>query len=97
MRADRSPIVRLMKRASLSRIDVAQRAKVSLPTIDKICRDADDVLTMKLETLMKVSIALGCAACELWPELAQRPDRGLLWERRVFVTPKKSTSAVIHD
>lgn len=93
MKSERAPINRLMERASLSRMDVAYRAKVSLPTVDKICRDGDEVLRMKLETLLSVSMALGCALCELFPELAQRPDRGLLWERRVFVAPKRKPPA----
>ena len=82
-------MVRLMERAGLSRMDVAYRSKVSLPTIDKMCRDDGWELRMQVGTLLRVSMALGCALAELYPVLAQRPSEGLLWERRVFVRRSK--------
>lgn len=91
MKSSNAPIVRLMERASLSRMDVAYRAKVSLPTIDKMCRDDGYLLKMQLGTLLQVSMALGCALAELYPVLAQRPNKGLLWERRIFVRRERKS------
>jgi len=78
-----------LEKAGLSQIDVAQRAKVSLPTVNQIVKGGDKVLSMRMATLMRVSMALGCATAELVPQLAQRPNKGLLWERRVFREKKR--------
>lgn len=84
-----APIVRYLNKAQLSKLDVAYHSGVSLATIDKMCRDDNDLLRMKMGTLMQVSMCLGCAAVELFPDLGKRPSTGLLWDRRVFV-PKKT-------
>ena len=39
---------------------------------------------VKLETLARVALALGCAPAEIVPELARRPRKGLLYDRGVF-------------
>jgi len=92
LRSKDAPLVRLMQRASLSRMDVAYRSRVSLPTIDKMCRDDGYILKMQMGTLLKVSMALGCALAELYPVLAQRPSKGLLWERRVYVAKRSKVA-----
>ena len=63
---------------------------MSLETINRLCRrDEEKVMGLKVGTLLRVSMAMGCAPCELVPELAQRPREGLLWERRVFTPPRE--------
>lgn len=83
-----APVVRLLRAAELNRIDLAARAGVSLPTIDKLASNGDAAYGMRVRTLMKVALGLGCAAAELLPELAVRPRLGLLWERGVFREPR---------
>jgi hypothetical protein len=88
MQKSDAPIVRLIRKAQLTRADVAYHARVSIPTIDKMCRDGDEVLRMGVGTVMQVSMALGCAAAELFPILVKRPNKGLLWDRGVFVNKR---------
>lgn len=88
MRDASAPIVRLLFKAQLTRHDVAYHSRVSIPTIDKLCRDGDAVLGMRLSTIMQISLALGCAPAELIPMLAKRPSKGLLWDRGVYI-PKR--------
>lgn len=94
MRDETSPIVLLLTKAQLTRHDVAYHSRVSLPTIDKLCRGGDAILRMRLSTIMQISLALGCAPAEIIPMFAKRPRAGLLWTRGVYVTKTISKDLV---
>ena len=81
---NKTPIEHFMLLADLRRCDVASRAAVSVPTVAKLCTDADNLYGCQLSSLLAVSNALGCSLVELLPVLAKRPKQGLLWERGVF-------------
>lgn len=77
-----SPLTRLLKAASIRRVDVASRAGCSLQSVDVLCRlDPEEIANVRLSTVARVAAALGCAPAELVPWLAQSPRSGLLWER----------------
>ena len=76
------PLVHMLQAAGLRRIELASCASVDLKTIAKLCRG--DYIGMKVVTLARVSLALGCAPAELVPQLARRPRKGLLYDRGVF-------------
>ena len=75
--------------SGLRRVDIASRAKVSLPSVAKLCLDSDDLYGMQLSSLLAISNALGVGLVELLPQLAKRPKTGLLWERGVFREGKR--------
>ncbi len=76
------PLLQLLRVSGIRRVEVASAAGVDLKVIHRLCRG--DFLGMKLETLARVSLALGCAPAELIPELARRPRTGLLYTAGVF-------------
>ena len=73
-----------MAAGDIRRVDIASRAKVSLPSVRKLCTDSDDLYGMQLSSLLAISNAMGCALSELLPQLNKRPKTGLLWEKGVF-------------
>ena len=80
-----SPLLRLMAAAHLRRVDVASRAGVSMRVVAVLARnDPVEVLTLGLDRVARVAIALGCAPAELVPILARRPRKVLLYDRGVF-------------
>ena len=74
-----SPLARILAAGGIRRVEVAARAGCSLATLDRIGHGRVD--GVKLETLARVSAALGVAPAELIPSLATRPRGGLLSER----------------
>ena len=77
------PLLQLLRVSGIRRIEVAAAAGVDPKVIHRLCRG--EFFSMKLETLARVSLALGCAPAELIPELARRPRTGLLYDRGVFL------------
>ncbi len=76
------PLLQLVRVSGIRRVEVASAAGVDLKVIHRLCRG--DYWGVKLETLARVALALGCAAAEIVPELARRPRTGLLYSAGVF-------------
>ena len=76
------PLLQLLRVSSIRRVEVASAAGVDLKVVHRLCRG--DFLGMKLDTLVRVALALGYAPAEIVPELARRPRKGLLYDRGVF-------------
>ena len=76
------PLLQLLRASGIRRVEVASAAGVDMKVIHRLC--CGDYWGLKLETLARVSLALGCAPAEIVPELARRPRKGLLYERGVF-------------
>ena len=80
-----TPMGALMRAAGLRWVDVASRSGVSETALRTLARsDARIDSRTRWETRLRVAAALGAAPAELWPILAVRPRRGLLWERGIF-------------
>ncbi len=77
-----SPLSRLLKQASIRRVELAARSGCSLQSVAIVCRcEASELGSVKLSTLAKLAAAMGVAPSELVPWLGQSPRSGLLWER----------------
>ena len=71
-----SPLKRIRSAYGLPVVDIASAAGVSIDTIRRI--DRLDVVTLRLDSLVKVAHAIGVAPTELVPGLARQPGRGNL-------------------
>ena len=91
-----SPFEKLRRAAGLTLLDIqaATQPHLDAAPLRKLSRNGESVMRIPLATLYRVSTALGCAPSDLIPSLAQRPRRGLLWDRGVFrEEPKRKSRA----
>ena len=75
-----------MGAAALRYVDVAARAGLSVDAVRRLAASDKLAHGTRLGSALRVAVALGAAPAELWPMLAMRPRRGLLWERGVFTS-----------
>lgn len=76
--SDRSPLRQMMAATGVSAFDISYVSKLCLKSIGFLLRNDDRVYEMRIKSLVRVALALGCAPVELMPELGRRPRRGLL-------------------
>lgn len=76
--SDRSPLCQMIAATGITRFDIAYVSKLSLKSIGFLARNDEHVYEMRIKSLIRVALALGCAPVELMPELGRRPRRGLL-------------------
>jgi len=80
-RLPESPLRRMLAAGSIRTVELAAAAGCGVDTLRRIAHG--DCAGMRIDTLLRVSAALGCAPAELIPALATRPKGGLLRGRGV--------------
>jgi hypothetical protein len=75
---------RLLAAGDITRIELAAGSGVNLRAIKALCDHDEAVYRLPVSTVLRISLALGCACVELMPELGRRAKTGLLYERGVL-------------
>ena len=87
LRGSKSPLSQFLAAGGITRIELAARSGVNLRALKVLSDDGEAVFRLPLSTLLRVSVALGCAPIELLPALGKRASGGLLFERGVIRSP----------
>ncbi len=79
----KSRVKEIRAKLGISQVELAAHAGISIALVNRLQRG--DV-SVKLETLMRVALALGVAVADLYPEMMIRPKRRYVTERRLKTT-----------
>jgi DNA-binding Xre family transcriptional regulator len=80
-RLPESPLRRFLAAGSIRTVELAAAAGCGIDTLRRVAHG--DCAGMRIDTLLRISAALGVAPAELVPALATRPKGGLLKGRGV--------------
>jgi len=75
-----TPLRRIRHAYGIRVVEIAAASGLSIDTVRRI--DRGDVMTLQVQSLLRVARALGSAPHELVPELAQTPSHGGLIAQR---------------
>jgi hypothetical protein len=74
----------MLEKGDIRTVELAAASGAGLPSIHKLLQPDSGVLNMQLNTLIRISAAMGCSPVEILPVLAKRSKTGLLYDRGVF-------------